>query len=149
MAPFWAQAMVAAAPTKKESKTALAVIPKPNTSRNKRDNFKVPSRSHPYILLNPEATKKLYRRFQCRSSCPVGAAVEDYNSGRNQKRSTSQFACLCSRSFVNVCSSARLARPAAGRMGGHVSHAAFVDPDRRENPHGAHAAGEPFLECRS
>jgi ADP-heptose:LPS heptosyltransferase len=81
MAPFWAQTKVAAAPIKKEKRTALAVTPKPDTSPNKRDTFKVASRSHPYILLNPEAAKKLYRRFQSRRVRAIRAAVEDYNSG--------------------------------------------------------------------
>jgi hypothetical protein len=66
MAPPWAQAN-AAAPIKKDKKTALAVNPKPIALRNQRDAFKISSsQSHPYILLNPEAAEKLYRMFRIR-----------------------------------------------------------------------------------
>jgi len=34
-------------------------------------------------------------------------------------------------------------------MGKHVSHVAQVDPDRRKNPLGLHAAPEPLVECCS
>jgi len=60
MAPLWAQAD-AAAPIKKDKRTALAAKPEPIALPNKRDTFKISSsQAHPYILLNPEAPKKLY-----------------------------------------------------------------------------------------
>jgi hypothetical protein len=42
MAPLWAQAS-AAAPIKKDKRTALAANPEPTALRNKRDTFKLSS----------------------------------------------------------------------------------------------------------
>jgi hypothetical protein len=71
MAPFWAHATVAA-PSTKDKRTALAVHPEPTGLRIKRDAFKVSSKkSHPYILLNPEAFKKLYGMVQSNAQPPV------------------------------------------------------------------------------
>src|SRR5208282_4987289 len=61
MAPLWAQAK-AAAPTPKNKRAALAANAVPSVLRNRRDIFKISAsrKLHPYILLNPEASEKLY-----------------------------------------------------------------------------------------
>src|SRR6267378_2288661 len=41
---------------------------------------------------------------------------------------------------------ARLARFASGTVGSHVSHAAYVDADRRQDSPGPHPAGKPLVE---
>jgi hypothetical protein len=61
MAPFWAQA-IAAEPSTNNKTAASAANDEPIVSRNNRDIFKISSsgKSRPYILLNPEASEKLY-----------------------------------------------------------------------------------------
>src|SRR4030088_3196360 len=65
----------------------------------------------------------------------------EYRSWQAQDRSQG--------AFIDIYARARLARLASGRMGTHLSDAAHVEPNRRENPLGAHPAREPLVEYRA
>src|SRR5271169_577505 len=74
MAPFWAQT-IAAEPSTNNKRAARAAKDEPIVSPNNRDIFKISSsgKSRPYILLNPEASEKLYgmvQRCSGRGPCP-------------------------------------------------------------------------------
>src|SRR5260370_33845620 len=119
-------------------------------SRNIRAPLKTSSKtSHSHILLlNPEAAEKLYGNVRKHGKHRVGQENvsgciirKEYRS--RQARYRSQGA------FFNEHSRARLACLASRTVGSHVSHAAYVDADRRQDSLGPHPAGKPLVEYRA
>src|ERR1035438_3313514 len=139
MVPLCAQAQMDVpstdVPSTTENIAAFRSHAEPDRLENKRETFKAflqiiqisisTFNLHIYIVLNPEAFKKLYRRFEVGSKWVESRFKED----------------------LYECKRAELAGLAAGRMGKHVPDAAHVDADCGEDSPGSCSAGEPFLEC--
>src|SRR5437660_12918929 len=72
--------------------------------------------------------------------------VQAHNQkGVSDPRSTRPF----SRSLFDEYGRARLARVAPGTVGSHLSHAAYVDPDCRQDSSRPYPTAEPLVEYGS